>query len=758
MANINKTSKIQTCIPARDQLAYQEILALRKKVFVEEQSIAPEIEHDGYDPKAIHLFISDNKKIISCVRLYSKNIAELRLGRLCTIPEYRKKGYGKILMEAGVSFAKKEGFTKIAISAQSYLKNYYENFGFKVIGDTYQEAGIDHIAMELTLNNLNSVQSQKLQFPFSSEQSKELRYNSLKVRISYELVNFLLERNYITEEQRFEFENLATLSLGIPKDQKHGDYAFGCFQIAKKLNFNPVELANKLASEANFKFAKAIQNVGPYVNFHISNKIIEEEILAPIISKDYFSRSIVFMPPKIMFEFSQPNTHKELHVGHMRNICLGNALSNICKYVGLPTVKTTFPGDVGTHVAKCLWYLKNHNTENVPAKNKGEWLGKIYTKANNKIEDEGETEQAKDTASILTTILQQLEKKQGEYYDLWQQTREWSIAQMQQTYDWTNTTFEHWYWESEVDSDSVQYVKELQARGKLIVSDGAIGMDLSDDNLGFCMLLKSDGNGMYSTKDLYLAIKKFADFKLDKSIYLVDLRQAYHFQQVFKVLEKIGFPHAKDCYHLPYNFVELPDGAMSSRKGNIVPVSELIDGMKTYIKINFLQRYKGDWQEEEISLVADQIAQGAIKYSMNKFEPASKIVFNLEEWLRLDGESGPYIQYTATRINSLQKKAKDQGLIAKFDETKLTEDEKAILLKLNDFNQIAYSISYTFKTNHLCAYLYELAKMFNSYYTNNKIITEDKELSSHRLMFCNSVLEITSKGLELLGIPKPERM
>jgi arginyl-tRNA synthetase len=286
-------------------------------------------------------------------------------------------------------------------------------------------------------------------------------------------------------------------------------------------------------------------------------------------------------------------------------------------------------------------------------------------------------------------------------------------------------------------------------------------MDLSDENLGFCLLLKSDGNGLYATKDVELARRKFQDFKIEKNIYVVDVRQELHLKQVFKVLERLGFEQAKNCFHLKYNFVELPDGAMSSRKGNIIPLMELVHRMEEMVKTNYLSRYENEWTKEEVQTVATQVAQGAIKYGMLRMDTAKKIVFDMNEWLKIDGESGPFIQYSGARINSLLKKLG-------YDKRKALEanggllihaTERALLQSLLHFNTQVISATENEKPHLLCAYLYDLAKRFNLFYHECPIgQAGNEELKQARLAVAAGTGEVLIKGLSLLGIPVPDRM
>lgn len=554
-------------------------------------------------------------------------------------------------------------------------------------------------------------------------------------------------------------------SLVEPPNPAMGHLAFGCFILAKTLKKAPPVLAQELKAaleNENFDGVSSVEAAGPYINFKFNSDFLSKNVVQDILDGETFKKKLTKNSPKTMIEFSQPNTHKELHVGHMRNLCLGDALVRLLKYIDYDIISSTFPGDVGTHVAKCLWYIKFHVGMDILAEkrndpNRGEWLGKMYSAGNIKLEDEEKTDRYEKNKAELTEILKQLEAHRGEYYDLWKETRQWSIDLMNKVYDWAGVHFDRWYWESEVDASSVKTIKKYYDEGKLIESQGAIGLDLSSENLGFCMLLKSDGTGLYATKDIELARRKFEDFHIEKSIYVVDVRQALHFKQVFRALEILGFDQAKNCYHLQYNFVELPDGAMSSRKGNIVPLMTLVERMRNHVKDNYLKRYENEWSKAEIDLIANQVAQGAIRYGMIRQDTNKKIVFDMDEWLKLDGESGPFIQYSYARINSLKKKF---GEVKNFNGAVLTHPtEQNLMQHLMNFNTVVLSSAENYKPATLCTYLYELAKKFNVFYHECSIgNAENPELKQARLALSQATGEVLKKGLSLLGIPAPERM
>jgi arginyl-tRNA synthetase len=595
-----------------------------------------------------------------------------------------------------------------------------------------------------------------------------LQHDPLKLIIT----DFILEtteNSPFKDELQLKAEDVYQL-LVTPPQKEMGHYAFPGFTFSQKLKKSPAQIVQILVAsrpseetenQAWGKIFESVKNAGPYLNFFFRSSWLSENALADILSGKHFNRALVKDSARIMLEYSQPNTHKELHVGHMRNLSLGHALTKMHRYLGVDFLTATFPGDMGTHVAKCLWYLKNKNTEPVPQAKLGAYLGRMYSKAFLLFEEEKLTPQGAQNQLILTQIINEIEQGAGEYYDLWRTTRMWSIDQMKEIYQWAQVEFDYWYFESEVDKASVEYCKELLNQEILVESEGAVGMNLEEEKLGFCLLIKSDGTGLYATKDIELARRKFQDHNIDISLYLVDSRQSFHFAQVFKVLEKIGFLQNHSCQHLSYDSVELPDGAMSSRKGNIVPIEELIEKMEGTLKEQHLVRLKDTLTEKELEDLAREITLGAIKYGMLSRDPQKKIVFDLNEWLKLDGESGPYLQYVGARIHSLLAKMGSTSInvTSASSEEILGPIERDLIFKLSQFNQWVLSGCQNYRPDMLCGYLYDTAKLFNHFYAECPIKgAKTQNLMEERLRIAKGTAIIIEEGLKLLGIGSPKKM
>lgn len=545
-----------------------------------------------------------------------------------------------------------------------------------------------------------------------------------------------------------------------PPESKMGDYALPCFRFAKMLKKKPQEIAATLKTSiesGNNPWIDNIQLAGAFLNFFTSKPQLAKSLLTKIADNSFFNLPKV-NAEKIMVEFSQPNTHKEFHVGHARNVCLGDSLSRILAYQGHDVTPVNYIGDEGAHIAKCLWRMEQMDEE-VPEHHKAEWYGKRYVEANQALE-KATVEEKEKYEKEISAILRNLENQDGEHYKIWQSSREDCLKDFKDIYSWLDVHFDHYFFESEFSDSSQKLVDKYLANGLFHESNGAIGIDLSDYKLGFCMVRKSDGNIPYMTRDIALAEKKFNEFQVDRSVYVVGSEQNYHFKQLFKTLELIGFENAKKCYHLSYGMVTRPEGKMSSRKGNSISFSQLKIEIEKELK-GYLARYEGDWSTEDISDISHKLAVGAIKYGMLQADPAKEIVFDLKEWLSFEGDTGPYLMYSYARTQSIMRKAAEMGQKPSLDNLELltNDSEHELLRYMYDFNSNVTTAGEHYRPSTLAHHLFQMCKAFNRFYTDVSVLkAESSTLMGGRLALLEGFAKTLKQGLNLLGITPPEKM
>ena len=548
-----------------------------------------------------------------------------------------------------------------------------------------------------------------------------------------------------------------------PPNPELGDYALPCFSFSKTLRRSPaviaIELADKLQKNllSNAPFTH-IQARGPYLNFTVSAAAIAKAVLPDIFHGNYFKEPSSIKREKVMIEYSQPNTHKGFHVGHLRNVALGDSLCRIYLYNGYDVVGANYIGDIGSHIAKCLWYLKNHNTEDPPENYPGEWLGELYANAVRKLEAAEGLEKI-SFEDELSQLLRKIDEKDEEIYQEWETTREWSMKDFHEIYEWLDVKFDHFFYESEVDEEGRKIVIEGEKNGIFKKSEGAIGIDLDEEGLGFFMLLKSDGNTLYSTKDLALARQKFDNFYVKRSIYVVGAEQTLHFKQVFATLKRMGYKQAEQCFHLPYALVMLPEGKMSSREGNVILFSQLRKEIVESIQSTHLEEHRKEWSRKELDETSQKIAVAAIKYGMLNQDSNKNIVFSMDDWLVSEGDTGTYLVYAYVRIRSIGRKI-SRKVSPDVDFSLLTHpNEKKLLRQMLDFNKTVFNAGEQFRPLLLARMLYEFSKDFSRAYNTCSVMhAETEQLKAARLLLFHCVAETLQQGLNLLGITPPERM
>jgi len=537
-----------------------------------------------------------------------------------------------------------------------------------------------------------------------------------------------------------------------PPRKELGDYSFPCFNLAKKLNVNPIELAKEITRKIpvdRYPFLLKVEAVNGYVNFFIYWEKVTNEILGRILSMkkiDFGNKQ------NVMVEFSQPNPVHSMHIGHGRGTFIGDALSRILEFSNFKVIRANLMNDTGLQVAKLvtgylLWY--NGKT---PDKKPDYWLWEIYVKFH---------EEAKKDASLeekAREILRKYEiEKDKEIIKVWNRIVKWCVKGFKETYKKLKIKFDVWFYEHEFREKGKEIVYQALAKNLAFKSEeGAIIAKLEDYGLSNCVILRSDDTGLYFTSDLGLTVHKFEKYKLDKSIWVVSTQQSLYFKQLFKFLELLGFEWARNCYHCAFEHVSLPEGKMSSREGKAILLDEVINMLERKAREE-VEKRNPKKSKRRISIVSRKIAIGALKYSILKIQPEDQIIFEWEKMLQLEGNTGPYIQYACTRCKGILKKAK------KFEERlspkKLRDEEALLIKKIGEFSSLIQKIVKEMKPYYLANYLYELSTLFNNFYEKVPVLKEeDKDVKAFRLTLVKATEKVLSLGLNLLGIDVPEFM
>lgn len=560
--------------------------------------------------------------------------------------------------------------------------------------------------------------------------------------------------------EQFEKEVLSALrakfpneefELSQPKDPSFGDLALACHSLARKMKKNPNEVAEQICRGITPKgMVKKIETRGPYLNFFVDKQRLCQVIVSEILAKKQKYGAGKRKNEKVMVEFFQANTHKAVHIGHVRNMCLGIALSNILEFCGFKVVRANYQGDIGPHVVKCLWGLLHFN-EKPPKENRLRWLGEIYKRAHGLVEGNEGLELE------IREMTKRLYENDPKLVKLWAQTRKWCIDDFQKIYKDFKVKFDILFFESEVEAKGKTMVLELQQKGVAKESEGAVVMDLEKYGLGIFVLLRNDGVALYSTKDLRLAREKFEKFKIDRNVYVVGSEQEMYFKQLFKTLEIIGFAQARKCYHLSYGLVMLPEGKMSSRVGTVVLYEDLKERIYEAALKSTLERHK-DWSKEKVEQTKKLLAFSALKFGMVSRETNRPIIFDWDKALDFEGETGPYVQYAHARICSILRKynespAKD----ADFRLLNSVHEEKIIML-LSQFKAKVIEAAESYRPYIVAKYLLELAQAFNEFYHECPILKAEDQLRNARLLLIVAVKQVLCNGLNLLGIEAPEMM
>lgn len=537
--------------------------------------------------------------------------------------------------------------------------------------------------------------------------------------------------------------------IEIPPNSDMGDYAFPVFKLAKTFRKAPNLIAEELAKkEFNNENIKKIANVGPYVNFFVDNSKLVESVLTEAV-KDDFGSSHIGVGKNVVFDFSSTNIAKPFHIGHLRSTVIGNAIRNIMKYQGFNTTGVNYIGDYGTQFGMMISaYLKWEDEDKINADPIKELLN-LYVKYN-KIakEDESYMDEARDW-------FDKLEKNDPTAVKLWSWFREISLKEFQRVYDLLGVEFDNFNGESFHSQFIGDALEAIDKKNLLEESDGAMIINLDDENLPPVLIKKSNGSSTYLTRDIATAMYRKKTYDFYKNVYVVASQQKLHFEQLRAVLKKMGFDWWNDCEHVSFGMVSMKDGSMKTREGKVIFLEDVLNRAIDKTKSIIEERNPNLENKEE---VAKQVGVGAVIFQDLFNNRIKDYTFDWDQVLNFDGETGPYTQYTFARSCSIL----DKGEFELKDNSKfdlLVDDTEIDIVKhLSKFEEVLLNATEKYEPSFLTRYTVELAKLFNKFYANCPINSVEDELKYQRLYLTYSVNKCLKLSLSLLGIEAPVRM
>lgn len=531
----------------------------------------------------------------------------------------------------------------------------------------------------------------------------------------------------------------------------------------KKVNVpkRAAELAVFVAERLNLPegFSR-VEAVRGYLNIYFEPSTFAKKVFKTIFSEgDAFGKS-PSTGKKILVEFSQPNTHKAFHVGHLRNMILGGAVCNILEWAGNDVVRVNYIGDIGLHVMKWLWNYQKHHAGETPGDAPVKWLGEIYAEAARLFEEDPSVEPE------VRALFGSWHHGDEELTALWKKTRNWSMEAFLQLYHQIGIHFDHIYYESEVEHSGIELVEQLIGDGiakderpeesVIVPLDDLLGLD---EEYRVLVVLRSDGTSLYSTKDLALAIKKFEDFHPDESVYIIDVRQSLYLKQIFKTLEIMGHPEiAKRCIHLPYEIVNLPGNVtMSSREGTVVLLEDLINEA-TERAFSVVTEKNPELPAEKRREIASAVALGSIKYTMVSIDNKKIVTFDWEKALDFNGQAAPYMQYAYVRAGSILRKV--HGEIPACPQTlpELEPVEIHLIELLAKVPEVIQRSASEMQPMHVSSLAYDLAKGFNDFYNQCPVLKSEGTERDFRLNLVKAARQAIGNCLAVLGIIAPDVM
>lgn len=546
--------------------------------------------------------------------------------------------------------------------------------------------------------------------------------------------------------------------IEIPKDANMGDYAFPCFSLAKSLRKAPPMIASEIKEKIDITATniETVEIAGGYLNFTISKNELAKVVLEEVALKNEdYGKSEIGNGKKIVIDYSAPNIAKPFHIGHLRSTVIGGALYNIYKYLGYAVIGINHLGDYGTQFGKLIEGYKLWGQEYNIEENPIEELTKIYIRINEACkEDEQVLENCRNNFKNL---------EDGDEYctKVWEKFRSLSLKEFKKVYELLGSKFDSWNGEAFYSDKMPEVINILAKTGRLVESQGAKIIDLETEGINTpCIIEKSNGSTTYATRDLAAILYRARTYDFDKALYVTSYEQVLHFKQVFEVAKLLGLDekYTKGLEHVAFGMVLLPTGKMSTREGNVVKLEELLNEAISKVK-EIIEEKNPNFTEEEKQEIAKKVGIGAVIFNDLSGNRIKDEIFDWNIMLNFNGETGPYIQYTYVRTNSVLKKAGYVPEIKDIDFSKLTDKEAQNVLKLiYSFTNVIEQATVKNEPSVIARFLIDLSKAYSSFYNENKIIIEDKTIQDARVYLTYATSLVLKNGAKLLGIEMPEKM
>lgn len=552
----------------------------------------------------------------------------------------------------------------------------------------------------------------------------------------------------VTDLEKDEILNL----IEIPNSDM-GDFAFPCFKLAKTMKKAPNIIASELAEKIEKKeFIDNIQVVNAYINFYVSKSIYVEKVLTNVLNeKDNFGNSNMGKDKTVIIDYSSPNIAKPFHIGHLRSTVIGNSLYKIYKKLGYNVVGINHLGDWGTQFGKLIVAYKKWGNKELVEKDDIKELSKIYVKFHEESEKDKSLE---DEARLWLVKMQEGDK---EALDLWKWFCDISMKEFERVYKMLNISFDSYAGESFYNDKMQPVVDELFEKDILVESEGAKIVDLEPYNMPPCLILRSDGGTLYPTRDIAAAFYRKKEYNFEKCLYITALDQNLHFAQWFKVIELMGYDWAKDLVHIPFGLVSLNDGKLSTRKGHVVLMEDILNHAIEKTK-NIIEEKNPNLENKE--KIAKDVGIGAVIFNDLFNSRVKNVVFDLERMLNFQGETGPYVQYTHARACSiLEKEEFNEDLLKNIDYNLICDKYSFELVKtLSQYPDKIVDASNKYEPFIITRHLVNVCQAFNKFYDENNIKNSETDLKNARLTLVYATKTIIANGLYLLGINAPEKM